>query len=223
MILNATVLTNALEYSEDVGLRIANPYFEYYAVLSLLRAVVFTLPGHQWEEGKLMSITHSRAINVGFDWLRKFDRDTGLESKQVTRQLKANRELIAYRAPASGDANLEKNYDLRDLLVILAKTAQFNSELLQASVTKNAEPSTFVVEIGHMTQVAQFEIEGIHFIDPEDGHRLNYLRRKLPRPYNLAQTMTEGQTEDFIGAWDGEDGEFGNGPPANWQSIFDVP
>ena len=36
--------------------------------------------------------------------------------------------------------------------------------------------------------------------------------------------MTEGQTEDFIGAWDGEkDAMFNNGPPANWQEIFDVP
>lgn len=32
MILNATVLTNALEHSCETGLRIANPYYEYYGI-----------------------------------------------------------------------------------------------------------------------------------------------------------------------------------------------
>jgi len=40
--------------------------------------------------------------------------------------------------------------------------------------------------------------------------------------------MTEGQAEDFIGAWDGntehrEAFTFTNGPPANWQTIFEIP
>jgi hypothetical protein len=38
--------------------------------------------------------------------------------------------------------------------------------------------------------------------------------------------MRPGQSEDFICAWDGDEdaGEaFSNGPPSNWQAIFDVP
>lgn len=70
----------------------------------------------------------------------------------------------------------------------------------------------------------QYEIEGYTFTDPEDGYRLGYIKRKQPHPLNLALTMTEGQTEDFISAWDGgEEGMFNNGSPADWQKIFDVP
>ena len=42
--------------------------------------------------------------------------------------------------------------------------------------------------------------------------------------------MTEGQTEDFIGAWDPEDYDedsdehiFYSGSPSQWQNIFDIP
>ena len=90
--------------------------------------------------------------------------------------------------------------------------------------TKNADPNFFVVERKHIEQIASPQIEGFTFYDKEDLYRLDYLRRKQPRPYNLARTMTEGQTEDFIGSWDGEDdGQFSNGSPSNWQAIFDVP
>jgi len=224
MILNATVLTNALDYTNDVGLRIANPYFEYYATLSLLRALVYTIPTESWSGGELMAITHSKSINVAFDWIAKFDKETAQRLKRVTQQLKAQREVISYRAPASGDSILNNDYDLYELLIIVAEVAQLNSELLEASVSKNASPNTFAVDFEHITQIAQFEIDGFAFTDPEDGYRLDYIRRKQPHPCNLALTMTEGQTEDFIGAWDGmKEGIFNNGSPADWQEIFDVP
>ena len=224
MILNATVLTNALDFSNEVGLRIANPYFEYYAVLSLLRGLVYTIPSESWNEGQLMTISHSKTINVAFDWIAKLDRNTAERLKLLTQQLKAQREVVSYKAPASGDSILDKDYDLFELLIMIAEMAQFNSELLEASVSKNASSETFIVDFEHMTQIAQFEIEGFTFTDREDGYRLDYIRRKQPRPLNLALTMTEGQTEDFIGAWDGkEEGMFNNGSPANWQEIFDIP
>jgi hypothetical protein len=224
MILNATVLTNALNYSNEVGLRIANPYFEYYAALSLLRALVYTIPGEKWSDGELMKISHPKAINVSFDWIAKFDKDTAQRLKRLTQQLKAQREVISYKVPASGDSILDTEYDLYELLIILAEMAQLNSELLEVSVLKNASPENFIMNYEHMTQIAQYEIEGYSFTDREGGHRLEYIRRKQPHPLNLALTMTEGQTEDFIGAWDGEEkGMFNNGSPANWQKIFDVP
>ncbi len=226
MILNATVLTNSLDFSTSVGLRVANPYFEYYATLSLLRGLVYTLPSEAWQDGKLLEISHSKAINVAFDWIAKFNRPKADQLKELTLQLKAQRELIAYRAPASGDSNLGKDYDLNELLVLLAESAQFNSELLQASVEKNADPSSFEVLFEHIESICSVSIEGYDFVDYEDAHRLDYVRRKIKRPYQLALFMTEGQTEDFIGAWDSkedEEGHFSNGSPSNWQTIFDIP
>jgi len=224
MILNATVLTNALEHSSETGLRIANPYYEYYAALSLMRAVVYTLPTVEWSGGDLISISHSRAINLAFDWLAKLDQATAKRLKELAQQLKAQREVISYRAPASGDSILDGEYDLYELLTILSELAQFNTELLEQSLSKNADPSMFVVNRECVAQLSTFEIEGLTFHDSEDSYRLDYLRRKMPRPFNLSATMTEGQTEDFIGAWDAdEEGKFNNGGPWDWQKIFDVP
>lgn len=224
MILNATVLTIALEHSDETGLRIANPYYEYYAALSLMRAVVYTLPGEEWSNGDLISISHTRAINLAFDWLAKLDKETAIRLKQLVLQLKAQREVISYRAPASGGAVLDGGYDLYELLIVLAELAQFNSELLEQSVSKNATKDSFILAHKDIARLASFEIDGFKFSDPEDAYRLNYISRKQPRPYNLAATMTEGQTEDFIGAWDSdEEGLFTSGSPSNWQHIFDVP
>jgi hypothetical protein len=226
MILNATVLFNSLDFAERMGLRTANPYFEYYATLSLLRGLVYTLPSELWQSGKLIEISHTKAINLAFDWLAKFNKTKADELKETTLQLKAQRELIAYRAPASGDKNLGKNYNLEELLILLAEAAQFNSELLQFSIEKNANPNTFEVLHQHIKDITHVSIEGFEFTDSEDRYRLGYVQRKIKRPYQLSLFMTEGQTEDFIGAWDGdeENGEqFSNGSPSNWQAIFDIP
>jgi hypothetical protein len=226
MILNATVLLNGLEFSSQAGMRAANPYFEYYATLSLLRGLVYTLPSENWDSGRLLEISHTRAINVGIDWIAKFNKTKANELKAMILQLKAQRELIAYRAPASGDSNLGADYDLVEILVLLAEVAQFNSELLESSVTKNADAATFQVLEGHILSIQEISIEGYKFFDAEDAYRLGYVKRKTKRPYHLALFMTEGQVEDFIGAWDGDknNGEsFSNGPPSNWQTIFDLP
>lgn len=226
MILNATVLLNSLEFARSSGLRTANSYFEYYATLSLLRGLVYMIPTQEWNSGELITIPHVRAVNIAFDWVGKFDKVVAANLKQVTLQLKAQRELISYKAPASGDRNLGANYNLVELLTILAEVAEFNSELLEASITKNADSSTFVVLNEHIHQIANIKIEGFSFVDDEDYHRLGYVQRKTRRPYHLALFMHPGQSEDFIGAWDGDEDmgqPFTNGSPSNWQAIFEVP
>ena len=75
-------------------------------------------------------------------------------------------------------------------------------------------------------ETGEAQVEGFVFSDDEDYSRLGYVQRKTKRPYHLALFMRPGQSEDFIGAWDGDEdaGEaFSNGPPSNWQAIFDVP
>lgn len=224
MILNSTVILNALKFSEENGMRLATPYFEYYATLSLARAVVYTLPTESWDNGKLITISHRRAIDKAFEWLERFNRSTALELKNDTLKLKAQREVISYRVPSTGDANLSKDHDLEKLLIILAEVAQFNSELLKKSIIKHAGEEVFLVKQEDIKNIAKIQIDGYQFHDEYDDHRLNYLRRKMSRPTTLHLTMTEGMTEDFIGAWDGEEGtSFSNGGPSNWQTIFDIP
>ena len=226
MILNATVLINGLQFVTDLGMRIANPYLEYYAVLCSMRAVVFTLPTQKWSDGSLMEVPHSKAINVSFDWLAKINRNRSSSLKKITLQLRAQRELISYRVPASGDENLGLRYDLIALLTVLVELAQFNSELLEKSVSRNAKADAFAVDPKHIHQLSNPEIQGYSFYDREDAYRLDYIRRKLPRPYNLASLMTEGQVEDFFGAWEGKENNsecFKISGPLDWQVIFDIP
>jgi hypothetical protein len=226
MILNATVLLNSLKFANTSGFRTANSYFEYYATLSLLRGLVCTIPTAQWNSGALISMPHSKTMNIAFDWIRKFNRPHALQMERISLQLKAQRELIAYKAPASGDNNFNFKYELIDFLTVIAEVTEFNSELLERSIDKHADPSSFQVLNEHIKQIAEIKIEGFSFFDKEDYSWLGYIQRKTRRPYHLGSFIHPGQAEDFMCAWDGDEcarASFSNGSPCNWQSIFDVP
>lgn len=230
MILNATVILKQAEFAEEKNLRTTIPYLEYYAILSLLRAIVFTLPSQKWGEGRVVEIPHAKAINLACDWIAKFEKNKADSVKHTCLLLKAQRELISYKAPASGDSNLGREYDVIEVATLLAEVAQFNSELLEASVRKNTSRDHHKVIEQDVHDVCHINIGEFSFSDDEDYYRMGYVARKQPYPFNLANFMTEGQTEDFIGAWDAEDYEDGSeeqafysGSPASWQDIFDIP
>jgi hypothetical protein len=224
MIMMATLQLNALAYAESKNLRLVMPYLGYYSLLSLLRSIVYTLPEVQWDNGNLVEISHNKAINLAFDHVAKFDKKVSTELKEVTLRAKAFRELISYRSPSSGDKNIEASDQLESIATLLAEIAQFNSELLEASILKNAEQEAFKFLPEYIDDLASVTIEGNYFFDREDGYRLDYLRRKYPLPPNILHVITEGHVEDFFGAWCGEepiDDAFD--PDRNWQLIFDIP
>ncbi len=230
LILNTTVLLLNDEYANEKNIRIVRPYLHYYSVLSLLRCIVLTLPEQKWNNGNIMELSHKKTIEIAFDYITKFNKKEANKIKNTCLYLKAKRELLAYRVPASGDENLEENYDIIKVCTILAEIAEFNSSLLEMSVTKNASPNTFNVYYEDISKLYDIEVEGYTFRDKEDAHRLSYVSRKIKRPYCLSLFMTEGQTEDYIGAWDTYNDEgncneevFYTGGPSNWQAIFDIP
>ncbi len=227
LILNATALLKSAEYASEKNLRIVKPYIEYYAVLSLLRCVVYTLPHQKWDNGQLITISHSKAINLASSCLAHFNKEESEDLKLICRLLKAQRELISYRAPGSGDKNLTEKYDIIKICTILAELAQFNSVLLEASAQKNANPSDCTIYQNDIDKIVHVNIEGVEFSDNNDKIRLDYLKRKSPSLSNLALTMSEGQTEDYIGAWDDDNSPapdiYTGGSPCDWQIIFDIP
>ncbi|MDP3515611.1 MAG: hypothetical protein Q8S94_00455 [Pseudohongiella sp.] len=224
MIMTATLQLNAIEYSSEKNLRLVVPYLAYYSLLSLIRAVVYTLPEVPWDNGKLVSISHHKAINLAFDYISHLDRDISEKLKSFCIKVKAFRELISYRSPSSGDENIGSIDEIENVATILCEVAQFNSELLESSILKNAGQETFVFENKFILDLSECEIEGELFFDREDACRLDYLRRKYPVSPNILHTMTEGHVEDFFGAWvSKEDDDEVFDPDNNWQLIFDIP
>jgi len=224
MIMSATLTLNSLEYSQKSNLRIVSPYLAYYSILSLLRGLIYTIPEVEWNDGELAKISHQKAIIIAYDYVAKFDFDLAKKLIGQTQELKAFRELISYRSPTSGDENISNNCDVLSLTTMLSELAQFNSELLEASVIKNADESDFVFLRKYQDQLSQVTIEGIQFFDREDSYRLGYLSRKYPLPPNILHVMTKGHVEDFFGAWvspDDKEGCFD--PDGDWQLIFDIP
>ena len=192
--------------------------------MALLRAIVYTLPDVDWEDGKLAAISHKKAINLSFDFLSSFNPDEAKQLKILTLDLKANRELISYRSPSSGDTEVLKHDDILCSATILAEFAQMNSEILERSILKNSDEQHFLFHKKYALQLTKVTIEDRDFFDKEDAYRLGYLAKKYPLPTNILHLMTEGHVEDFFGAWCAEEeDESAFDPDTDWRLIFDIP
>jgi hypothetical protein len=227
MIMIATLQLNALKYAREKNLRLVIPYLEYYSLLALSRAIVYMRPQSKWNNGELVKIGHTKAINQAMDYVSQFDKKMSQSIKEYIFAAKASRELITYRAPSSGDENLPILNKTVDYAILLSEIAQFNSELLEKSVLKNTENNRkFIFEKSFIDKLSKVKIEGHIFFDKEDGYRLGYLKRKCTGIPNILFIMKEGHTEDFFGAWYCEElsedlGLFN--PDEDTQIIFDIP
>ncbi len=200
------------------------PYLRYYAVLSLLRAVCYTLPEHEWKDGNLIQISHAAAIDGALEHLHRFDGTVADSAEIEIRELKAERELISYRAPSAGDERITEKNRYLSLCMLLAEVAQFNSELFESSMLKHANPVHFCLLSDYAAKIASFEIDGHYFGDNEDAHRLGYLARKQPHPVNMRHFMKEGHVDDFFGTWTAkEEGDEFFNPDKMQHIIFDIP
>lgn len=199
-------------------------------MLSILRCVVLTLLTEDWDNEDVLSISHKKARDKTREWLARYDRTLAARFDDFFLILKSNRELLSYKAPASADRNISSQDEVIFFCTLLAEVAQFNTAILYNAVVRHASEDDFVVFEHDMARIYNVEIEGKRFYDTEDRYRLDYLRRKGNTPHSIHMTMTEGQTEDFIGAWDAdeddvdnEENRFYSGSPSSWQDIFDIP
>lgn len=223
MVLAASLMAQSLKYASNKNLRSVSSYLKYYTVMHSMRAVLFTSPNIAWNNGEILQTTHSKTINVACDVIARLDRELSAYIKKAVLHLKAFRELISYRAPSSGDNFPKPEFDVYDYSRFLLEIAQFQSELLEASLEKNVT-SSFDLDQNFTQFVTDVEIEGIHFHDNEDWYRIGYLVRKHPRPTNILHIMSEGHVEDFFGSWatDSEQPDMFD-PDEDWQILFDVP
>jgi len=228
MILSSTILLSSVEYAKTVNLKIVEPYLLYYSLLNCSRAVILTSPFVDWNENDLFTMTHSKTINIAGDIVSKFNKQKGKDIKKFIDWAREYREIFSYKFPANGLTEHKlKISDVIEKCKLLCEIAQFQSVILENSITKNVKQDfnfdTSLFKIGYMYGKDNFQ-----FIDEEDRYRLSYIIRKQQRPYSLSSTMTEGMVEDFIGAWcpDPEteiETDFLYDPDLNWQIIFPLP
>lgn len=221
MLLSATLHFNSLQYAKAHNLRVVVNYLRYYSLLSCLRAILLLLPSQEWRSGSLGTLGHEQTINIVSDFIGQFDNEIGAWLGRVSRTEKASRELISYRAPSSGDNNLLMIDGFQNTIELLADIAQMCSEILEVSITKNANHDAFVFLGGYATTLWLQKFDEIEIGDPNDLRRADYLARKQPRPTNLLGIISEGHIEDFFGSWTNES-PGGNqfDPDNNWDSIF---
>ncbi len=158
--------------------------------------------------------------------LKRVDLGLATEFEDGILRLKNMRELISYFAPSSGDNSKRHNVDVFESSRFLLEVAQLQSELVEASVLKNAT-GAYALEYKWIQHAFYHFVQGNKTaLDSEDRYRMDYLCRKYPKPTNIYQIISEGHMQDFFGAWcaaEEHDGEDVFDPDEDWGILFDVP
>ena len=222
MVLAATVQLTSRDFARGHNLRVVDAYLAYYALLSLSRAVVLTLPNVPWNGGQIVRLSHKKLRNLTVDALRYFDQCFSGEVGKIIDRARAARELISYWHPSSGEDGIEHSARLIAICRLLAEVAQFNSEILESCCHKKKAFGFKLLEC-YVEMLSGTELHGNVFIDDEDAYRLDYLARKYPLPCNLKHVLTEGHVDSFMIAWGNSDETPGSyDPDDNPRIIFDL-
>ena len=224
MILASSVMLSSAEYAESKNLRIVKPYLMYYPLLSCARAVVFTNPHQEWSDD-LITMNHSKTINIIGDIVSRYDQAEGEKIKSLINKSRIYREIYSYKFPANGLQEIGLNFDkIVDICSLLSEIAQLQSAILESAVTKHSKEK-YEIDDEELSKLYSYGEEGFRFIDPDDGYRLDYIKRKVSRPYSIMNTMTEGMVDDFFEAWCSQNEALEDvyNPDENWRIIFPVP
>ena len=198
----------------------------YYSLLSCARAVVFTNPRYEWKE-ELVTMNHSKTINIIGDIVSRYDKEEGKGIKSFIDKSRIYREIFSYKFPAEGLRGMNLNFEkVVEVCSLLAEIAQLQSAILESAITKHSKEKYDIDEV-ELRKLYSYGEKGFKFFDSEDGYRLDYIKRKVSRPYSIINTMTEGMVEDFFGSWcsDDEDENYEDvyNSDQNWRIIFPVP
>jgi hypothetical protein len=226
MILASSVMLSSVQYAQERNLKIVEPYLHYYSLLSCCRAVIYTSPLVEYQNGNIFQLTHKKTINIVGDIISKFNKDKGSDFKLDIDKAREYREIFSYKFPAKGvqDEHLSTMKTIY-ICSLLCEIAQFQSKILENTLYKK-EIKGSDLDWSTLTKGFQYESEHFTIIDDEDYQRLNYISRKQKSPLSLHLMMTEGLVEDFFGAWhsgNDDDSEECYNPNKNWQIIFPVP
>lgn len=201
MLMSATVMLNSSEFGKKHNIKVTEPYLMYYSVLNCARAVMFTNPNVDWNNGELTIATHSKTINIVGDAIAQFSKKAGETIKDILESAREYRELFSYKFPAKGitDFAIDSGKAI-EVCSFLAEFAQYQSEILETINfgNKNMEVNIdeTILEKGFIYKGEKYE-----YLDNDDWYRLDYMRRKQPFPVSLYLTLSEGMVEDFFGAW----------------------
>lgn len=231
LIMAATLHINALQYAAERNLRVVIPYLRYYSALSTIRAIHLTLPEVEWAEGGVLTASHTVAIDRTIEFIRSLDSDYSKILEEEISRLKEERELISYRAPSSGDREIQGQRAEVELCTLFSEVAQFNSELLRQSLARHASSLKFEFKSEYFEHIYLPTVGGQAFFDEHDHIRLGQFARKNPRLSNIRLMMREGHVDDFFGSWLKPDDDVDDieevgvtfNPDQNHLVIFDIP
>jgi hypothetical protein len=205
-LLAATAMLSAAKYARLKGVRIVQPYLQYYALFNTSRALVLLMPEQAWSGGALLDgITHAKAPNIVEDLLRYVSPEFARDFRTCYDRALALREYFSYKFPAEGfGGELHGQQDTVEhttkMCSSVAEVAQMTSECLAKVFANRPHPSRLAEE--PLRRFFEYSVRTISCVtDDEDYYRLGRIVMKDPSVCSLIEMATEGMVEDYFGSW----------------------
>ncbi|WP_159477740.1 hypothetical protein [Dyadobacter sp. 3J3] len=207
MILSATLMINSVYYANQKNVQVVEPYLLYYSLFTCSRAVLLTLPEHEWNDSALFKSNHSKVLNLTVDAVKQLNKEFGADVEKKLQLARDFREIFSYNMPASGLGGMQSVVKLNldevvALCQILAELAEFQSERFYQAFNKNCKDKTFGLDDNLLMSLMTYQTtQGDVFVDDDDFTLIGRLARKQKTPASIYLTLTEGMVDDFFGAW----------------------
>jgi hypothetical protein len=203
----ATAMLSAAKYTRLKGVRIVQPYLQYYALFNTSRALILLIPEREWKSGAILDeITHSNAPNIVEGLLRQASPSFARDFRVCYDRALALREYFSYKFPAEGlGGELESQQctfeDTSRVCSVVAEVAQMFSECLSNAFDSQSWPTRLTEE--PLRRFFEYSVRSISLVhDDEDYYRLGRIVAKKQKPCSLFGMATEGMVEDYFGSWD---------------------
>lgn len=220
----ANMLAGSSLYASEHNLRLAVPYFNYYAVLNACRAFLMTSPLVIWAGGKTVEMTHQNIINRTADSMRALDPDRRVSWLLQLEGLREHRELFSYRFPLSGPSLAgPEAFDCDAAIALgrlIAELASLNSECFDASLRKHASMDLPVLELPEHEWASAYELAGTSMPDFDDLYRFDRYVRGWNTVSTLEVMTSDGLVDDIYGNWTDPDGGPGMFDPDHTHQVI---
>lgn len=221
-------MATSAEYSRDRNLRVVVPYLIYYTLFSSCRSFLLTCPDVAWTGAATARFSHSGAITLAKDLLKRLDATAATEAGIRLQSAKDQRELFSYAFPMSGTkVTSTQLISLEDAVAwagFFSELAHLNSACLEGAVAKHQAGRAFgLIDDGAWELMKHGLHNGEEHFDEGDWAWLGKLFRGHTAPVALTALVSEGMTEDFFGTWvDSDDVEDAYDPDRDWRILLDI-
>lgn len=217
-VINASVMIGASIYSAEKNVGMSVPYLNYYSLLNVCRAFLWTAADGLPTGAENQTLSHDRILNTTANLMRRLDTKAEARWGNQLRRAHHHRNLFSYRFPSSGlgflGAAAQTPQEIGNLARLIAELAMLNTECLDSALERHSKAEFIPVNLPAQDWASIYDLDDKNTKDHLDREWLNKTFSR--RVSTLSAIAADGLIEDLYGAWAPEDDTRGDYNPDDY-------